>query len=135
MGPKLSKKVDRIPPDEFEALIRHHLRYCKFWPGRYPYEAYSMVQLRSFLDETLPGLSSEGDPALQLMNLERRGRKRISTFGYVYGDLRLPEQANTVRLCSHNFYLDRSRTLWLIDPKTGRVFRPPGTVEAYMLIV
>jgi hypothetical protein len=75
-----------------------------------------------------------------LLNLERTWyagfrKGTLSTFGYVYGDLRLPETPNTARICSQNFYLDFVRTVWLIDPKTGRVYQPPSTTEAYLVII
>lgn len=142
MGTKMSKKpkvIDYIRPRHYDALVRKVLKYPRLRPSRYPYDVYSMTDLRFFLDETLPCLT-QGDPALQLLNIERAWhatfkKKALSTFGYVYGDLRLPEEANTSRICSQNFYIDWTRTIWLIDPKTGRVYQPPSTIEAHLIIL
>lgn len=139
MGTKKSKLIDRIRARDYDAIVRKMFKYSQLQPSQYSYDVYSMSDLRFFLDESLPGLI-EGDLALQLLNLERSWYNRfkkgaISTFGYVYGDLRFPEKPNTVRICSQNFYIDWTRSVWLIDPKTGRIYQPPDTIEARLIIL
>uniref|UniRef100_A0A6C0IZ36 Uncharacterized protein n=1 Tax=viral metagenome TaxID=1070528 RepID=A0A6C0IZ36_9ZZZZ len=150
MGTKLSKTklappkiIDQIRSEEFAALIRDRLKPNHLRIADHVYDIYSMADLRRFLNLLIPWvqLLPDGNLALQLLGRERIWygesaagagagppelglRGLSSTFGYIVGDIRLPEEPYTKRLCSANFFVDRDRQVWIVDPRTGRVYQP-----------
>lgn len=143
MGTNLSKTklvppkiIDQIRSEEFAALIKDRLKPNHLRITDHVYDIYSLADLRRFLNAVTSWIQflPEGNIALQLLGRERiwYGEAELSpaelglssTFGYITGDIRLPEEPFTPRICSANFFVDRDRQIWIVEPRSGRVYQP-----------
>lgn len=128
------KIIDRIHSQEFATLIKQRLKPKHLRIADHSYDIYSLLDLQQFLSVVVPWAKflSEGNLALQLLGRERIWysqaevdlRGLSSTFGYIVGDIRIPEEPYTSRHCSANFFVDQDRQIWIVDPKTGRIYQP-----------
>ncbi len=138
MGTHLSKTkltppkvIDQIRSGELHALISHRLKPDKLRISDHHYDIYSVEDLRRFLDEMalwIPTMPQE-NLALQLLGREKvwyaeAGVRASSTFGYITGDIRLPEDPYIERLTTANFFVDEQRQIWIVEPRTGRIYQP-----------
>lgn len=136
MGTKVSttrlpspELIDTIDSSELIRVVKRRLCPERTRITESVYDVYSMEELRRFLDLVIPLIHST-EPALSLMSKEKKwysgstSKSLGSTFGYIVGDIRLPEEPLVERKREANVFIDKRRQLWIVDPENGRVYQP-----------
>lgn len=140
-GKKIKKQItpyETIDRDTLLALIFKHLNYKELDVVGCEYKIYPIEELHEFLRGALPSVTDSRDPALTLLSREQNwfaGKRGPSTFGYISGDIRAPDDEHTPFLRSQNFYIDSYLTLWLIDHTTGKIYLPSPMSRCNLVLV